>query len=264
MRMLGLLFIALFFLVRPVSASFEAYNDTAGLMGSAPNVTHYNGFPGGPSTGLLLDYASGSSTSVTATMNMLNVFEQSMWGSIPNAGTDANNVFSGITNLSSVASYVNNNSDWFYEVTFTGLDTTKYYEFVTTANRNESIYGGEGTDSRWTKFSISGADAFINSSSTGVTEITPDALQMNTGYNTVNGYVIEWSGIYAADGSFTVRSENVGAAGPGNPYKSYGIQAFKLTEAEQIPVVPEPISSVLFIAGGVTLGLRRFRKVTRN
>ena len=53
---------------------------------------------------------------------------------------------------------------------------------------------------------------------------------MNTGYNTVSGSVIAWAGITSSTGSFTVRSENVGAAGPGEQYKSYGLQAFVLVE----------------------------------
>ncbi|MBI5663540.1 MAG: hypothetical protein HZC49_00410 [Nitrospirae bacterium] len=264
MRILGLFFMAMLFLTRPVSAGFVAYNDTAGSTGSASNVTYYNGFAGGTLSGFLMDYSTGSITSVNASLTALSAYYQTGNGSMPASGTDAYNIFNGIIDLSDIASYAPGGSNWSYEVTFTGLDPAKYYDFVTTANRDNSAYGGDGDTSRWTSFSITGADTFTNSSSSGVTVITPGVVQMNTGYNTVNGYVIGWTGISAADGSFTVRSENVGAAGPGDDYKSYGIQGFKLAEAGTVPVAPEPISSVLFIAGGAALGFRRLMKKTKN
>lgn len=266
MRIFILIFMSVLFFFRPVSASFVSYNDTAGLTGGATNITYYNSFTGGTSAGLLIDYSTGLYSTVTATMTGVDLYDPPpLFGSMPNTGTDAYNVFNGIIDLGYVASYKADGTNWYYEVTFTGLDTTKYYEFVTTANRNEVNYGGsDASTSRWTQFSISGADTFTNSSSSGVTTISEDILKMNTGYNTENGYVIAWSGISAADGSFTVRSENVGVGGPGEAYKSYGIQGFKLEETGNIPVVPEPISSVLFIVGGAALGLRRFRMRPRK
>ena len=101
---------------------------------------------------------------------------------------------------------------------------------MTTANRNEAVYTGSGATSRWTQFSIIGADTYQNVSSAGVVEVAEDVLKMNTGYNTADGLVVAWTGISSAGGSVTIRSENVGAAGPGEPYKSYGLQGFMLVE----------------------------------
>ena len=181
---------ALIWASQPAIAGFTAYNDCVGpSSGSAANVTHYSGYLGGGGgfetpSGLLKDFTTGLFTSVTASLTAFNV--AGSIGVMPSAGTDAYNIFNGIVNLGSSASY-NANSNWFYEVVFTGLDPTKSYEFVTTANRNSSSYNGSGSGSRWTKFSIIGADTYTNESSTGVTEVSSDVLKMNTGYNTVLG-----------------------------------------------------------------------------
>lgn len=262
MRVLIVFFMALFFFIRPVSAQFVAYNDNVDTVSSTTvaNVTHYSGLSGASSGGFLTDFGTGLSTTVNVSLAAVNANAEA-WGAMPTTGTDAYNVFNGIVDLSGVASYGSGLANWSYEITFTGLDTTKQYEFVTTANRGNSAYGESGTDPRWTQFSIFGADTFTNSSSSGVEEIfspSPDVLRMNTGDNTTNGYIISWSGITSSTGSFSVRSEN-DPFGPGNAYKSYGFQAFKLAETAP-PVVPEPVSSTLFIVGGMALGMRRFMK----
>jgi len=58
-------------------------------------------------------------------------------------------------------------------------------------------------------------------------------------YNTLNGYVARWTGVTAADGSFTVISQNIGAGGPGESIKSYGMEGFMLAQ------VPEPATMAL-------------------
>ncbi len=235
-------------------AAWVAYNDAVHA-GSTGNVTNYSGYMadgGGFETpsGQLVDYATGNVLPVTATLSGSNIS-----GSISgpaNSGTDADDVFNGKLNLGDWSvSYNSSSIGWYYEVTFTGLTPGASYEFVTTANRNNISYAGDGSTSRWTKFSIIGADTYTNASSTGVVEITSDVVRMNTGYNTVNGYVVRWTGITAADGSFTVRSENIGTGGPGEANKSYGMEGFMLAE------VPEPASLLLLSMGGPMLMKRR-------
>jgi hypothetical protein len=46
----------------------------------------------------------------------------------------------------------------------------------------------------------------------------------------------------------------------GRDHDHYGIAVF----AGDVGVIPEPISSILFITGGVTLGFRRFRKKSKT
>jgi hypothetical protein len=239
-----------------VFAQFVAYNDCV-HGGSPANTTIYSAYMGDGGgfetpNGYLKDFATGNPLPIYVQMTGANIS-----GSIsaaPATGTDAYNVFNGKVNLGDWSTSYNSSSmDWYYEVTFTGLDPSKTYEFVTTANRNSLSYAGSGSASRWTKFSILGADTYANSSSVGVTQITPDVLEMNTGYNTVNGYVIRWTGITAADGSFSVISQNVGAGGPGESIKSYGMEGFMLAE------VPEPatLSLVVLAIGGLALIRKR-------
>ena len=228
---------------------FAAYNDAVHA-GSPANATNYSGYMadgGGFETpsGLLRDFTTGVYSTITASLSGSNIS-----GSIsaaPSSGTDAYDVFNGKVNLGDWSTSYNSSSvGWYYEVTFTGLDPTKSYEFVTTANRNNVAYVGDGSASRWTKFSIIGADIFTNASTAGVVEISADVVRFNTGYNTLNGYVARWTGITAADGSFTVRSENVGVGGPGEPIKSYGMEGFMLAETMSTAAIPEPASVLVW------------------
>ncbi|MBN1838167.1 MAG: hypothetical protein JW820_20080 [Spirochaetales bacterium] len=214
-----------------LTASWTAYNDCVGsATGNAANVTQIDH---NDPTDTLLKYADGTSTSIDVTMESSNLAPWNASVEFP-AGTDAHEVFAGIVNLQEIASY-SGASDWYYQATFAGLDPAKKYAFITTANRDSTSfpgtsYEGSGASSRWTKFAISGADTYANISSAGVMDVSEDVVKMNTGYNTGDGYVVAWTDITAADGTFSVRSENVGAAGPGEPYKSYGLQGFVLIE----------------------------------
>lgn len=238
-------------------ADFVAYNDCV-HGGSPANTTIYSAYMGDGGgfedpDGYLKNFATGAYTTVWVELTGANISGST--AGAPNAGTDAYNVFNGKVNLGDWSTSYNNSSlDWYYQVTFTGLDPNKTYEFVTTANRNNPDYAGDGSSSRWTKFSIIGADAYTNSSSAGVVEISGDVVRMNTGYNTVNGYVVRWTGITAADGSFTVISQNVGAGGPGEALKSYGMEGFLLAE------VPVPPTVLLLASGLVALLIYRRRR----
>jgi FlgD Ig-like domain len=220
------------------TVDWKAHNDCVGpASGSAANVTHYSGYLGGGGgfedpDGYLKNYDTGADLPVYVTLEAVNV--AGSLGGMPNAGTDAYNAFNGIVNLNESASYNSSSTDWSYKVTFTGLDPNKTYEFVTTANRNSSSYAGSGTGSRWAKFSIIEAEAYTNASSSGsgVIVVSQDVIKMNTGYNTVEGNVVKWTGIRSgSDGSFVVLSQNVGSDGPGEPIKSYGLQGFVLTQS---------------------------------
>ncbi len=209
-----------------LTANWKAYNDCVDpTTGSNAFVTHHHD----GDTGYLKDFSDGTDTSIEVQMSGNNL---APWAGTEffQPGTNAHDTFDGIVNITGMASYNNGLLDWYYEANFNGLDPAKKYALVTTANRDNSSYDGDGASSRWTKFTISGADTYRNVSSAGATEVSEGVIKINTGYNTVNGYVVAWTDITAADGSFTVRSENVGVDGPGDENKSYGLQAFMFLE----------------------------------
>jgi hypothetical protein len=87
------------------------------------------------------------------------------------------------------------------DLVFTGMNPGKRYTLVVTGNR-----GANGT--RPARFTISDADSFTNSSSTGAvfSGQADSSVVFETGINTSNGYVARFSEIDAgADGGITVR-----------------------------------------------------------
>jgi len=231
---LVVLAIALIF-VGAANAQFIAYNDCSGS--SSGNVTSYNA----GSSGLLIDYTTGTYTNVTAAITANIGSNDPNLGGMPNAGTDAYNVFNGKINLVGMYWCTENTTDQYVKITFTGLDPTKLYEFVTTADRASSSY----TD-RSSKFTLSGADSWTNASTPG-TIISPDGLSTSfcTGYNTVNGYVARWINIApGADGSFSVTGVRADYAPVSK--KAYFFAGFMLAETN----IPEP-SSLLAMGSGL-------------
>ncbi len=217
---------------KPVLSGWTAYNDlvyssTQGHPVPQPNVTMItigSGSPG-PSSGVLKDFATGLDTGVTATLvqsgGVVWQPDSITGGSDCSPGTDAYNTFSPSTaSLKGVVYY--GSAGWYVDLTLTGLDPSKRYEFATSANRNDVSY----TD-RIGKFTISSADAFTNASTAGVTVTNGGASSaFNTGYNTAAGYVARWTDINpGADGSFKVRAE----AGS-SQYKAYAFSAFMLKQ----------------------------------
>jgi len=214
--------------------AWTAYNDVVYSSNPAyghpplqPNVTTINigaGSPG-PSSGMLKDFTTGADTGVTAALSQSGGVtwqpDPVSGGTDCNIGTDARNTFGPDTaSLNGVVYY--GSTGWYVDLTLTGLDPSKRYEFATSANRNNNTY----TD-RYTKYTLMGASSFTNSSTPGVSIGNGGASStFLTGYNTVNGYVARWTNIDPGpDGSFTVRAE-AGSA----QYKAYAFSAFKLQQ----------------------------------
>jgi hypothetical protein len=244
--------------------AFIAYNDLASTPANtgsnAANVTTYGG---GVSTsasagsGLLLDFTTGLSTGVTLTLTKPNSsgafpFEDGN-ANVAFSGGDAFSIFSpGGSTIVDTRGTVNFNGgsvNASLVMTFTGLSPSMTYSVVVAGNRGNNT-------TRNTLYTLSGVDAYQNTSSLGATfsGLTDLTTSFNTGTNTANGYVARWTGIDAgADGSFVVTA----SAGPGG--------AFWYANAVQLigtpSAIPEPASaSALLGLGAVAFaGLRRRR-----
>ena len=206
-----------------------SYNDCVYEEGQhlGNNVTTYgigSGF-GGATSGPLLDQATGEPTGVTVTLTQsggVSWQPSGTGGSDCAAGTDAYATFGEFADMTGVIYY--GSTGWWVDLTFTGLDPSTDYTFATSSARNS--YSDPG---RWTRYTISGADAYTNASTAGVYEIPGSggaAVRFNTGDNHNEGYVARWTAIRASDGTFKVRAE----ADPDSPstYKAYAFDVFML------------------------------------
>jgi len=68
-----------------------------------------------------------------------------------------------------------------------------------------------------------------------------------------------WSGTEDISDSSNAYRFNFSSGSQGTSSKTLGRYAWAVREGDSVPpVVPEPISSVLFMSGGITLGIRRY------
>ncbi|MBN1507030.1 MAG: lamin tail domain-containing protein [Sedimentisphaerales bacterium] len=188
----------------------------------ADSVTTYsigNGYSG-PTSGLLVDQATGEEMGVTVTLTESGGVnwqpEPSAAGSDCAVGTDAYNTFSGIADMTGVIYY--GSAGWWVDVMFTGLDPATEYTFATSSARNSY-------SDRLTIYTLSGADTYVNASTEGVDVLADNQVRFNSGDNHNQGYVARWTGITAADGTFSVRAE----ADPSSPSgRAYAFDVFML------------------------------------
>ncbi|NIW92254.1 MAG: hypothetical protein GWN20_04970, partial [Phycisphaerae bacterium] len=202
-----------------------AYNDCVYRSSEqyiAENVTTYcigSGNPG-PTSGPLVDQVTGDDMGITVTLTESGGVnwqpDPSNGGSDCAIGTDAYNTFGGIADMTGVIYY--GSAGWWVDLTFTGLDPTTDYTFATSASRGN--YTG-----RLTIYTLSGADTYTNDSTPGVDVLAENKVRFNTGDNHTEGYVARWTGITAADGSFTVRAEADPSSTDG---KAYSFDVFML------------------------------------
>ncbi len=214
-----------------------AYNDCVWISGqTSTNITTYECYTNNTS-GLLRNYADGSSIPVTVTATTSGTVEvqdtESYWGAETDVGTDAYTTFHGFANMVG-GMRITASSGSYVDVTFTGLDPDRTYTFATTANRADSDYAD-----RVTRFTLSGADAATNASTLGVTVHSNLSVSFCTGYNTEHGYVARWMGIQpGSNGDFTVRFEV-----DSGDY-AYGPAVFMLQE-EEVPISSLSPSSMM-------------------
>ncbi|MBW1684359.1 MAG: hypothetical protein JRS35_04780, partial [Deltaproteobacteria bacterium] len=211
------------------------------VSGDYTGTTYTSGSLYPDTSGLLVDYDGGSSTGVTAIFTQNTGVSSVIWqpqvapswtgGYDSASGTDAHDTFNGVADMTGVSYY--GGSGWWIDLTLTGLDPAKLYTFATTASRAEAnTDGAPGYDYRVTIYTLSGADAATNTSTPGVTVITPTQVSFSTGNNHAEGYVARWTDIApGADGEIVIRAEpDLTTGSAGNEHKAYTFDVFKLEE----------------------------------
>ena len=226
-------------LTTPPVENWLAYNDCVYQSSNnyiGANVTTFGIGSGysGPTSGELADQATGGHTGATVTLTESGGVQ---WqpsddggGHDPDAGTDAYDTFHGLADMTGVI-YYGSTAGWYVDLTFTGLDPEKVYDFATSAARCGS--GGDYAQ-RKTIYTISGIDGSTNSSSGGVDVISPTSVAFVTGTNETEGYIARWTDIDpGTDGSFVVRAEPHSSS-PSSGRKAYAFDVFMLQESDAI------------------------------
>ena len=181
---------------------FTAYNDlawgTGQLSSNITRITSPNGGSGLPSSGQLLDHATGLPTPVSLTVAGGSFVgdAQAAHGANPITG-DAFALFNGKVNGQGALSYINQAGSALV-LTFTGLDPSKVYDLAYFAHRNNYAW------SRASLVTLSGQAALTNSSSAatdnpnesgGVLFTGPTDASTRLPADNDNGYVARFSNI---------------------------------------------------------------------
>jgi hypothetical protein len=203
-----------------VDGGWTAYNDCSWESGQLSfNITTI----GLDESGSLIDYTTGAAVGPAIELINNGANQDGTGGPMSDSGTDAYATFNGIVSFENVNWY--GDEGWYVDAVITGLDPNRIYEFATSVNRGNSDY----TD-RWSKFTLSGADAYTQSSTSGVQVNSDDSVSFWAGDNSSNGYVARWTGIRAgADGTITVRAEADGQ-GDHNTRKAYAFDGILLRD----------------------------------
>src|SRR5262245_21859916 len=222
------------------AGAFTAYNDLAWAGGqlnsNITRITSPNGGSGLPSSGQLIDFATGGGTGVTLTVTGGSFDGSSQATQLsggPAPGTDAYNVFnSTLTAFGSISYQDTAAPAGNLVLTFTGLNPNKLYELVFYAHRND--YG-------WTRASLvtlSGAASFANQSSVAADNPADTSWALFSGpvddstrlpSDNDNGYVARFVNIASgSDGQVALSVSWDGT--PGSEYKGKYGNALMLRE----------------------------------
>jgi len=121
-------------------------------------------------------------------------------------------------------------------VTFNNLDPNKKYTVAVSYNRDNPPY----TD-RATRFTISGADTYTNSSSAGVIVNSEDSVSFCTGINKTNGYVAMWTGVNSSNGMFSITAQQDKSRPEWQGSKGYTMTAVMLQQIGPAPIIAPTI-----------------------
>ncbi|MFB3063050.1 MAG: hypothetical protein ACE10C_16935, partial [Candidatus Binatia bacterium] len=214
-------------LVTVAGADWVAYNDmldgNGGTAALSLNVTTYTYEDRNKP---LRDFDTGAELPVTMIGEMVGDSNppdaHASNGGNFDAGTDADNVFGGILDVTGTNELDGAGSAEHKAIIFNGLNPAMSYTITLTTNRANPPYATV----RWTKVTIEGADAYTYAASDGVVKLSEESGEFSVGYNTVNGYVMKWINISCgSDGSFSIKSQNADHGA-----KGYAMMAFKLEE----------------------------------
>src|SRR5262244_2806578 len=243
------------------AGAFTAYNDLAWAGGqlnsNITRITSPNGGSGLPSSGQLIDFATGGGTGVTLTVTGGSFDGSSQATQLsggPAPGTDAFNVFnSTLTAFGSISYQDTAAPAGNLVLTFTGLNPNKLYELVFYAHRND--YG-------WTRASLvtlSGAASFANQSSVAADNPADPSGALFSGpgddstrlpSDNDNGYVARFVNIASgSDGQVALSVSWDGT--PGSEYKGKYGNALMLREQGGGSPPPPPVNQ----PPGVNAGL---------
>jgi hypothetical protein len=175
-----------------------------------------------PEDRLLKDFDTGNYLDVTIQVDM-DVRYPTNNGADSADGTDAHQIFGG--KVDGAGNY-ELDADDSVTLTFNNLDPEKQYVVAVTYNRD----GGINFSDRVTKFTIEGADDYLQDSSLGVVVNNDDSVSFSTGNNTANGYVARWTGVTAEDGSFSIKAEQDRSKPEWEGEKAYAMTSVMLQE----------------------------------
>lgn len=219
---------------------YTAYNDcgqyNSSTLRSTGNVTNWG--VSSSTWGTMVNYADGANTQVTFTYTEAGTTEGvGAENSVnnnpfrpppvyPAMGTDAYTEFGTIINMGGIS--YGDTSATPITVTLSNLDNTKTYTLVATAMRGDPTY------LRWGRFTLGGADSFVNESSSGtvITTLakTNDSTTFEMGDNYANGYVAKWTNISTSGTSITLTARAVDFGG--NPANKTYLSAIKLVQEQ--------------------------------
>ena len=187
------------------AAGFTAYNDlawgTGQLETNITKITSPNGGSGLPSTGPLVDFASGNPTPVTLTVTGGDFVgnSQAAQGANPTTG-DALDIFDGQVDGQGVLSYIDQAGSNLV-LTFTNMDPNRLYELTFFAHRaangwdRASLVTLSGTAGRTNTSSVATDNPDTVNYPGGVLFIGPTSPSTRLPADNPNGYVARWSDV---------------------------------------------------------------------
>lgn len=245
-------------------AEFTSYHDFGATSGGEQSTgfitTHQTGSGSAEATDLtvkaLINYADGSATGATFQVTTAgNGMDGRNAGqtSAPDAATPADPLFNvtGLNLSNGMLSTGNPNGGGETTMVFTlgGLDPNGLYDIAMYGNRNASADGAD-------QFTLGGADASTNASSTGI--ISSTVTRLDTRTNQALGHIVRWIDIDpGADGIVTITTDT---DWDGSQTNLAYLNALRLVEQPATSGIPAPAALPAGLALIAMVAARRRRR----